>query len=381
MAKKTPIKIRSCSRPNTPHYVVVPPEIREAYPDKYPAQKRFFEKKRPAEMFCEELREVERRGNSLAFGLTDSQRHEAAECFALLSPKGRTLREAVENFIRQLDVAAGSILLPALVEEVVAAKKADGFTDKYIATFRSRLGIFAREHTEVLASEISTPILEDWLRKRCPTEAVTRNNYRRDLRTMFSYALAHRYVTGNPVAAVAKAKESQTEIEALSVDQLHRLLHQSDAVILPIVAIGAFAGLRPEEIKRLHWNEVDFEHAEIRVRAAKSKTGAQRFVKLSDNALAWLAPFRGRTGAIVPHDPRTRFENTQARAGIPEWPHDALRHSFASYHLAFHEDSPALALQMGHTGTELIFRHYRKVVTKRDAEAYWKIYPEGPLPT
>jgi len=51
-------------------------------------------------------------------------------------------------------------------------------------------------------------------------------------------------------------------------------------------------------------------------------------------------------------------------ANIEHWPHNALRHSFASYHLARFKDAAALALEMGHTTTTMIFKHYRQVVEK-----------------
>jgi hypothetical protein len=36
------------------------------------------------------------------------------------------------------------------------------------------------------------------------------------------------------------------------------------------------------------------------------------------------------------------------------WPHDALRHSYASYHLAKSQNAPALALELGHQSNTLI---------------------------
>ena len=68
-------------------------------------------------------------------------------------------------------------------------------------------------------------------------------------------------------------------------------------------------------------------------------------------------------------------------AGLTRWPHDALRHSFASYHLARWNDAAALALQMGHTTTAMIFSHYRRVVKESDAARYWNMFPDScPLP-
>jgi len=57
------------------------------------------------------------------------------------------------------------------------------------------------------------------------------------------------------------------------------------------------------------------------------------------------------------------------------WPKNALRHSFASYHISKFKDAAALALEMGHRTTNLIFSHYREVVTPDKAEDYWQLAP------
>ena len=62
-------------------------------------------------------------------------------------------------------------------------------------------------------------------------------------------------------------------------------------------------------------------------------------------------------------------------AGITDWPDNALRHSFASYHLAHFKDAAALALEMGHTDSGMIFNHYRQLVKPKEARRYWKIKP------
>ena len=67
--------------------------------------------------------------------------------------------------------------------------------------------------------------------------------------------------------------------------------------------------------------------------------------------------------------------STGAAAKLPVWVRNGLRHSFASYHIAKWKDAAALALEMGHTTTKLIFSHYRALVHEDDAERYWKIFP------
>jgi integrase len=57
------------------------------------------------------------------------------------------------------------------------------------------------------------------------------------------------------------------------------------------------------------------------------------------------------------------------------WRANALRHSFASYHLAHFQSPEKLALEMGHSSSRMIFEHYREVVTPAAAQHYWAILP------
>tara|TARA_Y100001934_G_scaffold186713_1_gene220328 strand:- start:448 stop:618 length:171 start_codon:yes stop_codon:yes gene_type:complete len=52
-----------------------------------------------------------------------------------------------------------------------------------------------------------------------------------------------------------------------------------------------------------------------------------------------------------------------------------MRHSFASYHLAYHQSADKTALEMGHRDTQMLYRHYRSVVSKDEAAKFWKIEP------
>jgi integrase len=47
---------------------------------------------------------------------------------------------------------------------------------------------------------------------------------------------------------------------------------RTEAGVVPMLAIGAFAGLRDAEIKRLDWHEVDLSRGHIEVKAAKAKS-------------------------------------------------------------------------------------------------------------
>jgi integrase len=204
---------------------------------------------------------------------------------------------------------------------------------------------------------------------------VTRNNSRRIIRTAFSFAASRNYCVDNPAAKTAKAKEIEGTVGILTVTETARLLEAADAELVPFIAIGAFAGLRRAEIERLDWSEVDLESGLITVQAVKAKSARRRFVKIRENLASWLMPYAAHRGMVTPGNCRKMLEATRVAAGIKHWPSNALRHSFASYHLAHFNDAAALALELGHTDAGLVFQHYRQVVKPKEAHRYWEIMP------
>jgi integrase len=61
--------------------------------------------------------------------------------------------------------------------------------------------------------------------------------------------------------------------------------------------------------------------------------------------------------------------------GIVNWPADALRHCFGSYHYAKFQDPGKTMVQMGHTNPRTFHAHYRAGVTPAAADKYWQIRP------
>jgi integrase len=178
-------------------------------------------------------------------------------------------------------------------------------------------------------------------------------------------------------AKTQKAKEIDAPPGILTVQQTARLLEAASPELLPYIAIGAFGGLRRAELERLDWSEIDFESGLIEVTAKKSKTARRRFVRIQPNLREWLLPVRKHKGNVTPGEATFEklFDEARTAAGIDEWPDNALRHSFASYHLAHFKDAAALALEMGHVNSGMIFNHYRELVRPKEAERYWNIRP------
>jgi integrase len=174
-----------------------------------------------------------------------------------------------------------------------------------------------------------------------------------------------------------KAKE-ESRAEIFTALQAGNLLSAASADILPVIAIGLFAGLRPTEILRLEWSDIIWHKGEIDVPAEKCKTARYRYVPMPENLVEWLGPYRNQTGRIWKSSESQchKLVRLTARlAGIAKWPADVLRHSYGSHHLALTDNAPLTAARMGHRDTTMLFKHYNNRRTREEGQAYFQIRP------
>jgi integrase len=290
----------------------------------------------------------------------------------------KTVADAVVHYAGYLEASEKSCTAVELVAELIAAKERDGASALHLADLRSRLGMFAEKFDGKPIATITTAELDDWLRS-LPHSPVTRNHYRRLVVMAFHFAVQRGYAVQNPATKTASAKEPSRKIGILDVAQAARLLESAGPEVLPYIAIGLLAGLRRAEIERLDWSEIDFESDLIEVKAEKSKTAQRRHVTIQPTLREWLQPYRKLKGNVTPSPKilRAMFEKARERAGITDWPDNALRHSFASYHLAHFKNAASTALELGHHDSRVTFAHYRELVKPKEAARYWSIKPQA----
>ncbi|MEI7909756.1 MAG: site-specific integrase [Verrucomicrobiota bacterium] len=145
-------------------------------------------------------------------------------------------------------------------------------------------------------------------------------------------------------------------------------------------AFMAFAGVRPDEVTKLKWEDVSTDLGNIRIGPGIAKKLYRRNARINETLAAWIAtvPSEARSGKIVP--PRWRYKAAMVRkmAGIDgQEKQDALRHSYGTYMLAKENDLDALKSDMGHSHMAVFFNHYHKALTKAQALPYWQVLPTG----
>jgi integrase len=202
---------------------------------------------------------------------------------------------------------------------------------------------------------------------------------------LFKFAGEEGYCAENVIKRIKRPVLIDKPAEIYSVGQAVLLLmaaNQGEKSLIPYLVIGFFAGLRSSELETLDWNEINLHGKKIEVKAEKAKTSRRRFVEMSENLCAWLKPYEKTEGPIVSVGWRDRLQKLFKSAKEPKhefdfdaWPRNGLRHSYGSYHYAFHQDANKTASQMGHETTKMLFAHYRELVSFEQAEQYWNIFP------
>ena len=262
--------------------------------------------------------------------------------------------------------------------EFSVSLKRKGVSDIYVRNATASLKRFTDAVSGNIADVTVTDITRflDGLKKLGP---VSKNGIRRNIVTLFVFAKKQGYLHPDRKTAAEQTesfKEPETEIKIFTPEEMESLLLTAHARILPLIAIGGFAGIRSAEVARLEWQDIKWDRGHIEIAGKKAKTAARRLVPLSDNLKAWLAPWRNETGPILTiTDASGALGDTAVKAKIPGgWRQNALRHSYISYRVALTGDVARTSLEAGNS-PRMIFRHYREIVDDEAAKAWWSIHP------
>ncbi len=264
--------------------------------------------------------------------------------------------------------------------ELLALKKARGKSERYLRDLRSRLNRFAGTFQKNIG-DVTTPEVQGWLDgMKLSSRSV--KNYRAALETLFGFAESRGYIAkgGNPVDDTEKISgNGDGAIEIFTPKEIAALLNHAPANYLPLLALGAFAGLRTAEAERLEWRDIDLAGGFIHVGSDKAKTRSRRLVPILPNLKQWLAPYASHSGKVWNGSDRERKRARRAmlKASGVKWKHNALRHSFISYRLAEIQNAAQVSLEAGNSPA-MVFAFYRELVKPADAVKWFNVKPDAP---
>ena len=173
---------------------------------------------------------------------------------------------------------------------------------KDIRYIGGRLFRLCPDMKNVRFSKIDSKQCQDWL-ERCFTSPSQFNKGRTFLSGFFSYAKKKEWLKKNPISEIPPKQTQETEIKALSLDEVYRLLETATTKkhkdCAPALGIMLWAGVRPKEVSRLKWQDVDLEEKTITIRSNASKTGGIRHIEILPVLKKWLEKFPKSTNENI----------------------------------------------------------------------------------
>jgi len=339
--------------------------------------RRFFrftpQGKKEADTFLHLAKVQQSNFGTAAFSISEALRSEAVQCSSKLSAVRGTLTDATNFFLSHLKAQQNSTSVADAMAQLIASRKAGGRSERYCRDLRLRLSRFAHAFAKTTVATITARQIDEWLATLLVAPG-TRNTYRRDVRTLFSFCEKRGYCQTNEAKKTELANDIEKPAGILTVPQASALLNACGDDTLPFTAISLFAGLRAAEVQKLDWSEIDLDSGHIEVTAAKAKTKKRRLVPIQKNLALWIRPLSQLRGPVVPRGLRRRFDAVKAAAGLREWPQNAMRHSYGSYRLAQCHDAARVSLEMGNS-PQMVFAHYREIVRAKQAALYWELAP------
>lgn len=198
----------------------------------------------------------------------------------------------------------------------------------------------------------------------------------------------------NPARGIKTPSTNRDIPVALKPEEAKKLLDtcEDDPRFTPMInfiAIGLFAGLRPQEIQRLTRENITLEKEPftteryknfgkicgiIDVRASVAKVGKPRKVNISETLAAYLTRYKDQP--IYPKvNFRKTFDSLRANAGFEKWEPNIIRHTAASYFVSKTQDWALTASQFGNS-VAVLEKYYVDTTHPREVEKYYSIRPK-----
>ena len=259
----------------------------------------------------------------------------------------------------------------------------DTDTGRHIDLHLSRR--FCGQFGNVRLSEITAEQIREWLygitskKTGAKHGSIAKRQHLKDLNVFFVRAIREGWVRKNPCELVDLPEVPVKDVQILTVDQAKRLLFANRKYpIAARLALEMFGGLRAASAERIQKAHIDFEAHGIRLPGGIHKGGKTLYRQGQPDVLwKWLKAAPETCWTEI-NEGNYGHEKVKAvvRAFGPDFtmPHNALRHSFASYLIALTGNLPNVSYLMQHTSTATT-TIYEGIARRSEAKKYFAISP------
>ncbi len=249
------------------------------------------------------------------------------------------------------------------------------------------------EFGEILIKDLTPGMLRDWIHLRslqCKRKTLT--NILSPFKQALDDAVMDRAIPENPLRQIRldriitiESRQSEFKPDPFTEEEIETLLKAMDGQIRNLFQFAFYTGMRTSELIALTWDKIDFVNREVlvdvgmvdgeigKLKTADKGVKSRKILMLDQAREALLAQkahtfLEGQHVFHYPHTNRPWLNDSQIRKSA--W-HPAIRksglryrnpyqtrHSYAHMLIRDNENLWWIASQMGHTGIEMLNRHY-----------------------
>lgn len=368
-----------------------------------------------AERVLGEARGARREHGAAALALAHDVALRYAAVEKRLAAVGASIEQAADFYLSQNRPLKAVVSLGDLLDRCVLDMELRGVASNTISTFVCACRSFAAGREARELGTITREEVRAWVYGN-GWHPKTMRGYMGCIVQLFVFAVEEGFLSVSPLApdvrsgkrkaAIKLPKLVKKEPRIFTPEQVERLFRTAESRcemgedvvsgargrlpvyrrLLGYLALATFGGVRPFELTRLEVAALDLEAGIVALDAAVTKMADRRIVKLTPNCVAWLRVWRAEFPGyrvFAPPSWDRLMKQLRKVAGLSPWPHDVLRHCFASYFHATHGDKRLLQNQLGHSQSEdTLDKYYRAVrgadgrpVTAELAAAVWGVFP------
>jgi integrase len=339
---------------------------------------------------------LETAGQTVFTRLKPGEVQDAESALSALHTAGhKSLCVAADFFIRNWRDPLKRIATSEAVRVFMAEKTAANRRRRHLESLKQDLDRLVKDFGRKVVHELTKADLLTLIeaKNRVPR---TQNHIRDRFHNFLGWCVKHGYAPENRAALIEKKSVDAGEITVLTNDQVKVLLAAAmdykNGKLVPYFALATFCAIRPDELARVAWEQVDLKEKQLTITASAAKKRGRRVVDMPENCIAWLRAHATRKTPIRGKNWRRDFEAVQELAGygaateeelakklepkLKPWPQDVLRHTGISCHYRLHGDEGLTAAWAGNS-PDMIHSHYRALVSAKDAKAFFEIRPKA----
>jgi len=300
---------------------------------------------------------------------------------------GGSMIAACEKWASANGGAIAEVLVDVAVKKFLAAKIAAGVD--VTCSYNKILPSFLTKFSGRNIGPISAAELDQWMVERYPN-LVSRQTARKRIVALWRWCRDKQILPRDQKTEAEfsskQADSNELDVGIIDVATYARLLeffHKNHPEYLGSAILAGFCGLRRSEVHGQKWEDVDLVEAHIRVSSVKKNTPSKRLVPLSAAAIEWLKLCQNREGAMCTNLAIDRIrhialaaKDDAGEALFPNLPDNCFRHAFISHRVAATRNVAETSLEAGNS-PKIIHKHYLKLVTKAQGEA-WFMIPTPP---